>query len=186
MPGRHAYREHRLAGGPQILLVERRPQIRNLFQRHAAVVAQMSVREGFGLTVSEAMWKGRPVVGSAVGGIQDQIRDGVDGLLVGDPHDLEAFADAVRTLLGDNERAQIRTGQASFLEPVHDRADFFLEIEDHFRRNFDVSGVTTACEYLADQGLIGKASTPVRLTKKSNVEVQELAFFYTGEPGHGE
>ncbi len=38
-----------------------------------------------------------------------------------------------------------------------------------------------ACEYLADQGLIGKASTPVQLTKKSNVEVQELAFFYTAE-----
>ncbi|HKQ72276.1 MAG TPA: hypothetical protein VJ810_01015 [Blastocatellia bacterium] len=52
------------------------------------------------------------------------------------------------------------------------------EIEDHFKRNHDVEGVTTACEYLADQGLIGKASTPVRLTKKSNVEVQELAFFY--------
>jgi hypothetical protein len=59
------------------------------------------------------------------------------------------------------------------------------EIESHFQRNFDVSGVTTACEYLADQGLIGKASTPVRLTKKSNVEVQELAFFYLGEPGDG-
>jgi predicted nucleotidyltransferase len=56
------------------------------------------------------------------------------------------------------------------------------EIEDHFQRNFDAGGVTTACEYLADQGLLGKASTPVRLTKKSNVEVQELAFFYTGEP----
>ena len=40
--------------------------------------------------------------------------------------------------------------------------------------------MTTACEYLADQGLIGKASTPVRLTKRSNVEVQELAFFYLG------
>jgi hypothetical protein len=52
------------------------------------------------------------------------------------------------------------------------------EIEDHFKRNFDIEGVTTACEYLADQGLIGKASTPVRLTKKSNIEVQELAFFY--------
>jgi len=55
------------------------------------------------------------------------------------------------------------------------------EIEDHFKRNFDAAGVTTACEYLADQGLIGKASTPVHLTKKSNIEVQELAFFYTGE-----
>ncbi|MBO0860813.1 MAG: hypothetical protein J2P21_20485 [Chloracidobacterium sp.] len=52
------------------------------------------------------------------------------------------------------------------------------EIEDHFKRNFDIDGMTTACEYLADQGLIGKASTPVRLTKKSNVEAQELAFFY--------
>jgi len=52
------------------------------------------------------------------------------------------------------------------------------EIEDYFKRNFDIEGVTTACEYLADQGLIGKASTPVRLTKKSNIEAQELAFFY--------
>jgi uncharacterized protein len=52
------------------------------------------------------------------------------------------------------------------------------EIEDHFRRNLDLGGVTLACEYLADQGLIGKASTPVQLTRRSNVEVQELAFFY--------
>lgn len=56
------------------------------------------------------------------------------------------------------------------------------EIEDHFQRNFDVGGVTTACEYLADRGLIGKAATPVQLTKKSNIRVQELAFFYTGGP----
>jgi len=55
------------------------------------------------------------------------------------------------------------------------------EIEDYFKRNFDVSGVTTVCEYLADQGIFGKASTPARLTKKSNVEVQELAFFYIEE-----
>jgi len=59
------------------------------------------------------------------------------------------------------------------------------EIEDYFQRNYNLSGMTTACEYLADQGLIGKASTPVRLTKKSNVEVQELAFFYAGEPSDG-
>ena len=55
------------------------------------------------------------------------------------------------------------------------------EIEAHFKRNFDVEGVSTACEYLADQGLIGKVSTPVQLTKKSNVLVQELAFVFTGE-----
>src|SRR5262249_41951342 len=59
------------------------------------------------------------------------------------------------------------------------------EIEHYFQKNFDVSGVTTACEYLADQGLIGKASTPVQLTKKSNIEVQELAFFDLGERPDG-
>lgn len=52
------------------------------------------------------------------------------------------------------------------------------EIETWFHRNLGVEGVTTACEYLADQGLIGKVSTPVQLTKRSNVMVQELAFVY--------
>jgi predicted nucleotidyltransferase len=51
------------------------------------------------------------------------------------------------------------------------------EIEDHFARNHGLEGVTVVCEYLADQGLVGKASTAVQLTKKSNTEVQELAFF---------
>jgi predicted nucleotidyltransferase len=51
------------------------------------------------------------------------------------------------------------------------------ELEDHFARNFDVGHVTTVCEYLADLGLLGKAAAAVRLTKRSNVDVQELAFF---------
>jgi hypothetical protein len=51
------------------------------------------------------------------------------------------------------------------------------EIEDHFHRNYGVEGVTIACEYLADQGVIGKAPLATRLTKRSNVEVHELAFF---------
>jgi hypothetical protein len=51
------------------------------------------------------------------------------------------------------------------------------EIEDHFERNFGIKGITGACEYLADQELIGKASLPVRLTKRSNVAVNEMAFF---------
>ena len=55
------------------------------------------------------------------------------------------------------------------------------EIETHFRRNYNVEGVTTACEYLADQGLIVKVSTPVQLTKRSNIMVQELAFVHMGE-----
>lgn len=52
------------------------------------------------------------------------------------------------------------------------------EIEDHFQRNFGIEGITGVCEYLSDQGLIGKAPLPARLTKKSNVDVEELAFFY--------
>lgn len=58
------------------------------------------------------------------------------------------------------------------------------EIDDHFSRHLNVNHVTTACEYLADQQLIGKASLPVRLTKKSTIEVQELAFFYLSDPIH--
>ena len=51
------------------------------------------------------------------------------------------------------------------------------ELEHHFKKTFDVSDVTVACEYLADRGVIGRAATPVRLTKRSNVQVQELAFY---------
>ena len=51
------------------------------------------------------------------------------------------------------------------------------EIETHFSKSYGASGVTTACEYLADQGVIGKVSVPVHLTKRSNVELQEMAFF---------
>jgi trehalose synthase len=61
--------------------------------------------EGFGLTVAEAMWKARPVVASAVGGINDQITTGEHGLLIEDPHDLAAFGRAVERLLRDRPYA---------------------------------------------------------------------------------
>jgi trehalose synthase len=54
----------------------------NTLQRKAAIVLQKSLREGFGLTVAEAMWKGTPVIGGNVGGIRYQIKDGVNGFLV--------------------------------------------------------------------------------------------------------
>jgi trehalose synthase len=54
----------------------------NALQRRAAVVVQKSLREGFGLTVAEAMWKGTPVIGGNVGGIRSQIQDGINGYLV--------------------------------------------------------------------------------------------------------
>jgi trehalose synthase len=82
----------------------------NALQRHATVVVQKSIAEGFGLTVSEAMWKQRPVVASAVGGIVDQIRDGRDGLLLPDPHDLAACGAAIERLLRDPlEAARLAT-----------------------------------------------------------------------------
>ena len=55
------------------------------------------------------------------------------------------------------------------------------ELETHFKRHYDVGEAVTACEYLADRGLIGKVSQPARLTKKSNIDIQELAFVYLGE-----
>jgi trehalose synthase len=78
----------------------------NALQRHATVIVQKSLHEGFGLTVTEAMWKARPVVATAVGGIQDQIEDGVQGLLVKDPTDRAAFAAALARVLGNPAEAQ--------------------------------------------------------------------------------
>lgn len=77
----------------------------NAVQRVSDVVTQKSLLEGFGLTVAEAMWKKLPVVASRVGGIQDQVDDGVDGVLVDDPTDGRAWAQAVADLLTFPERA---------------------------------------------------------------------------------
>ena len=85
--------------------VEENAAMVNAIQRHAAVVVQKSLAEGFGLTVAEAMWKSRPVIGSGVGGIQDQIVSGETGVLLEDPTDLAAFGTALDALLSDPERA---------------------------------------------------------------------------------
>jgi trehalose synthase len=96
----------------------------NALQRRADVVVQKSLAEGFGLTVAEAMWKGRPVVASRVGGIQDQIENGRTGWLVG-AADLAEFGDRVTALLSDPHAAE-RMGEAAqarvrdhFLGPRH-------------------------------------------------------------------
>lgn len=104
---------------------EENAAIVNALQRHARVVVQKSLAEGFGLTVTEAMWKGRPVLGSRVGGIQDQIVDGKTGFLLEDPTDLETYAERLLTLLEDPARSR-RMGRAGkrrvaaqFLGPRH-------------------------------------------------------------------
>jgi trehalose synthase len=91
----------------------------NALQRHARVVVQKSLAEGFGLTVAEAMWKARPVVASRIGGIQEQIAHGDNGILLDDPLDLAAFGAAVAGLLGDPERAETIGRRAR--ERVRDR-----------------------------------------------------------------
>jgi trehalose synthase len=72
----------------------------NALQRRAAVVLQKSLREGFGLTVAEAMWKGKAVIGGNVGGIRYQINDGVNGFLVSS---VEEAASRIVQLVKDRE-----------------------------------------------------------------------------------
>jgi trehalose synthase len=79
----------------------------NTLQRRAAVVVQKSTREGFGLTVTEAMWKGTPVIGGNVGGIRYQIEDGVNGFLVST---IEQTASRIVQLVKDPE-LRARMGQ---------------------------------------------------------------------------
>jgi len=99
LPEEHRKRIH-LVNLPMDDLQENAAMV-NALQRHAAIVVQKSLREGFGLTVTEAMWKGRPVIASAVGGIQDQIEHGVSGLLLRDPRDEGALAGAITQILGN-------------------------------------------------------------------------------------
>jgi trehalose synthase len=106
-----AWRDLPLAARRRVMLatlpmddVDENATVVNALQRHATVIAQKSLAEGFGLTVAEAMWKRRPVVGGRVGGIADQIVHGC-GYLV-DPTDSVAFSRAVQTLLDDPARAE--------------------------------------------------------------------------------
>ena len=84
---------------------EENAAIINAIQRHAAVIVQKSLAEGFGLTVTEAMWKGKPVIASGVGGIRSQIVDGESGILLPDATDVAACGRAIRDLLANPERA---------------------------------------------------------------------------------
>jgi trehalose synthase len=105
--------------------LEENAAIVNALQRRSDVIVQKSLAEGFGLTVAEAMWKGRPTVGARVGGIQDQIDDEATGLLIDDPEDPAELGRAVTSLLEDPE-AGARLGSAArerviadYLAPCH-------------------------------------------------------------------
>lgn len=107
-------------GDPDIFVLELPPESDleiNALQRAATVILQKSTREGFGLTVSEGLWKGKPVIGGAVGGIPSQIVHGVTGFLV---HSPEGAAFRLRFLLTHPRMAE-RMGAAG---------------REHVRRNF--------------------------------------------------
>ena len=95
--------------------------------------------------------------------------------------------DAVETALETLERymegraRKIFAPLVAYMQEVGDVRSS-RDIEDHFKKNFGIGGVTTACEYLADLGVLGKASTPTLLTRRSNNSVEELAFYFSGPP----
>ena len=114
----------------------------NALQRKAAVVVQKSIREGFGLTVTEAMWKGTAVIGGRAGGIVHQIEDGVSGFLV---DNVEQTADRMVQLLKDRALAR-QLGHAA-RETVRSRflmtrlMEEWIDLIGAFEANFLLKGV---------------------------------------------
>jgi len=112
----------------------------NALQRHAAVVLQKSVREGFGLTVTEAMWKGAAVIGGDCGGIRHQIENGVNGILVSSveeaaKHMVELVRDPkLRAKLGEHARESVRD-RFLLTRMVEQELDLFAAFEPQFSVN---------------------------------------------------
>ena len=114
----------------------------NAFQRASEVVIQKSLREGFGLTVAEALWKERPVVAGNVGGIPLQVKDGVSGFLV---DSVEECAERVTQLLQQPELAE-RMGKAGH---EHVRENFLITryLRDYLRIFVDQKNGTTGSRF---------------------------------------
>ena len=119
----------------------------NALQRRAAVVVQKSIREGFGLTVAEAMWKGTPVVGGNVGGIRYQIENGVNGFLVSS---IDEAADRIVQLVRDRglreqvgQKAKETTRQRFLLTRYLEQ---YLDLLNSFEADFRLSGTPKVYE----------------------------------------
>jgi trehalose synthase len=112
-----------LARGDVLFVRGDDPILVNVMQRISDIVIQKSTREGFGLVITEAMWKGTPVVASNVGGIPTQMVDGVTGYLL-EPHDYDGFAEKIIVLLEDKSLAQ-KLGQ---------------QAKEHVRDHFLITG----------------------------------------------
>ncbi|OGU93905.1 MAG: glycosyl transferase family 1 [Ignavibacteria bacterium RIFOXYC2_FULL_35_21] len=108
-----------IESGDIILITVENNFLVNALQRASAVIIQKSIKEGFGLTVTEALWKGAAVVASRVGGIPLQITDGVSGYLL-DPQDVDGFAERIIYLLQNESKAK----------------EFGIAGKEHVRKNF--------------------------------------------------
>jgi trehalose synthase len=128
----------------------------NAFQRLSDVVIQKSIREGFGLVVSETLWKGTPVVAGRAGGIPLQMRDGAGGFLI---DSVEECAEKILRLLTDPEEGQelARRGRELVLER------FLLTrlIADELRLYGDLLGTRQPRSAVTKAGLAGEERDPV-------------------------
>ena len=99
----------------------------NALQRASTIVAQNSIREGFGLTIAEAMWKRVPVLtNSRACGPRQQVRDGLDGRLIRDPENTGELQEAIQGMLADPEALE-RWGQSA-QRRVHERFLVFSQL----------------------------------------------------------
>jgi trehalose synthase len=103
----------------------------NALQRCSTVVVQSSLREGFGLTATEAMWKGVPVLGTHAWGLRQQIRDGLDGRLVAHPEDPGELAQVLDEMLADPKQRSVwgQNGQRR----VHEEFLVFRQVREWLR-----------------------------------------------------
>ncbi|NOZ68365.1 MAG: glycosyltransferase, partial [Deferribacteres bacterium] len=124
----------------------------NALQRAATVILQKSVREGFGLTVTEAMWKGKPVIGGAVGGITSQIVHGVTGFLV---HSPDGAAFRLRYLLS-HPRAARQMGEKG---------------HEHVRHNYLITRHVRDYLLLMLNILEGRSGRPILLPRKNGTVI---------------
>ena len=111
----------------------------NAIQRCSTVAVQNSIREGFGLTATEAMWKRIPMLGTSVSGICIQVRDGIDGVITRNPEDPEEIAEHLDHMLSDPVARDMwgRNGQRQ----VHHRFLVFTQVRKWLHRLVDVAGL---------------------------------------------
>ncbi len=145
--------EQAVAGDPDIFVLSSPSDLEvNALQRAATVILQKSVREGFGLTVTEAMWKGKPVIGGAVGGITSQIVHGVTGFLV---HSPDGAAFRLRYLLS-HPRAAGQMGEKG---------------REHVRHNYLITRHVRDYLLLMLNILEGRSGRPILLPRRNGTVI---------------